>query len=331
MRFKLFSIFSLLVMVAISQVAFAEDVELEEEVARDLKICEFAAADNPEYSSSFIARYGDLTAEIGEEKQFKIFVKNTGNMPWFSLDSGCETSTVSLSTDKLLNRPSELYIEGGDNWESESSIGLDQYRVDPGEVGSFTFSGKYDDEDIIKEYFVPIVHGVKKLEESSFSIDLIVGDHDWSIPEMRKKLLYSTQSGSTSHIDPSGDKVLRVDLSDQTVTLELEGVAIRTFQASTGAPGTPTPVGNYEISLKQELRIGHKWPHYHMPNFMWFRAGGYGFHSLPYLQNDNGIFWEEALDHIGTPVSHGCVRMLPDESDFTFDFAEIGTEVVIQY
>lgn len=328
MRFKILSIAALLTAATVSQVAFAEDSSDE----RSLKICEHESPENIEYSSSFVAQYSDLKVDVDEEFEVKVFIKNTGNTPWFSVESGCEFSNVSLSTDKLPNRPSHIYTSDEGNWETASMVGLDQYRVDPGEVGSFTFVGAYHEEDVLKEYFVPVVHGVKRMEESAFSVDLVVGDHEeWTIPELRKKLLYSVQSGSTKHINPKGHKLLRVDLSDQTVTLELDGVAIRTFQASTGAAATPTPVGNYEISLKQELRIGSKWPHYRMPNFMWFRAGGYGFHSLPYLANDNGVFWEEAWDHIGVPVSHGCVRMLPDDSDFVFDFAEIGTSVTVQY
>ena len=332
---KVLYIVPLLVVMAFSQSAFAKELIAEAEavvdVERNGKLCEYTPAAQPEFSSAFIAKDASLKVETGEPFEVKVFVKNTGNTPWFSVSSGCSEPTVSLSTDKLPNRPSAIYLESGANWESMRSIGLDQGRVDPGEVGSFTFTGQYDDDDIIKEYFVPVVHGVKRLDEAAFALDLIVGDHDWSIPDMRKKLLYATLSGSTSHINPQGDKRLRVDLSDQTVTLELDGVPIRVFQASTGAPGTPTPVGNTEISLKQELRVGGKWPHYHMPNFMWFRAGGYGFHSLPYLVNDSGTFWSEAWDHIGIPVSHGCVRMLPDDSDFAFAFADIGTAVTVQY
>ncbi len=323
MRFQKFlALVPLLAFVMFSQSAFAEE--------RGSKLCDYVPKENPTFSSAFVAKNANLKVDVGEEFVVNVFVKNTGNTPWFSQNSGCEGSKVSLSTDKNPNRSSEIYLESDPRWESESKISLDQERVDPGEVASFTFRGKYDKKDILKEYFVPIVDGTRRLNESSFSLDLIVGDQDISIPDMRKKLVYSTESGSTKHINPKGSKVMRVDLSDQTVNLELDGVSIRQFRVSTGAAKTPTPIGTYEISLKQELRIGGKWPHYHMPKFMWFRAGGYGFHALPYLVNDRGTFWSEALDHIGRPASHGCVRMLPDDADFAFDFATIGTQVVVQ-
>ena len=320
----------------LTQTAFAE-VEEAELLPREQKICQHDVPETPEYSASFISKNSKLKVEESEVFEVKVFIKNTGNTPWFSVDSGCNDAVqVSLVTDKLPNRPSEIYLESSDevedtNWESKSEIGMDQIRVNPGEVASFTFYGSHEGEDILKEFFVPVVHGVERLNEASFSVDLIVGEHDTSIPNMRKKLLWANTSGSTSHINPEGEKTLLVDLSDQKVDLILDGVVVRTFPASTGAYATPTPVGTTQISLKQELRIGGKYPHYRMPKFMWFRAGGYGFHALPYLANDNGVFWEEAWDHIGRPVSHGCVRLLPDDADFAFDFADIGTTVTVQY
>ena len=85
------------------------------------------------------------------------------------------------------------------------------------------------------------------------------------------------------------------------------------------------------IFLKNEVRVGHAAPHYIMPRFQMFTYQGAGLHALPSLSTDGGVFWTEALDHIGQPMSHGCVRMLPDDADFTFDFTEIGDEIEIHY
>lgn len=62
-----------------------------------------------------------------------------------------------------------------------------------------------------------------------------------------------------------------------------------------------------------------------------FRPSGYGLHALPSLGNDGGIFWTEALTHIGIPVSHGCVRILPEDAIWLYDFTEIGDTVTVQY
>ncbi|PIZ46463.1 hypothetical protein COY32_03225, partial [candidate division WWE3 bacterium CG_4_10_14_0_2_um_filter_41_14] len=159
----------------------------------------------------------------------------------------------------------------------------------------------------------------------------IVGEPNVSPLDVRKKLSYANLSGSVMHIPTDGVKKVVVDRSEQNLYVYLDDFLIRKFRISSGAADTPTPVGETEIKLKQKIRVGGKAPHYIMPNFMWFRSGGYGFHSLPSLGKPNsGVFWTEATSHIGIPVSHGCVRMLPDDSDWLFEFAEVGTKVIVQ-
>ena len=94
--------------------------------------------------------------------------------------------------------------------------------------------------------------------------------------------------------------------------------------------GHSTPTGNYSIMSKQELRFGGASPHYRMPYFMMWRKDGYGIHALPYLASDGGTFWNEARDHIGKPVSHGCIRSLPEDAAILYEFADIGTPVNVQ-
>ena len=66
-----------------------------------------------------------------------------------------------------------------------------------------------------------------------------------------------------------------------------------------------------------------------MPNWMTFRANGYGIHALPSISYDNGRYWHEALNHIGTRRSHGCIRLLPQDAKYAYGFADIGTKVVV--
>ena len=44
---------------------------------------------------------------------------------------------------------------------------------------------------------------------------------------------------------------------------------------------------------------------------------GYGIH---------GAYWH---NDFGTPRSHGCVNMKPDEAGIVFDWAAVGTRVVV--
>jgi lipoprotein-anchoring transpeptidase ErfK/SrfK len=70
-----------------------------------------------------------------------------------------------------------------------------------------------------------------------------------------------------------------------------------------------------------------------MPYYMAFKeSGSHGLHALPYLgdNKESSLFWQEARSHIGIPVSHGCVRLLPEDIKELFGWAELGTPIYIQ-
>ena len=294
--------------------------------------CSFESPEDKIYDAQFITVRRTLKVSPGEAFRVKAFVKNDGNTPWFSGKSTCAGSHMSLGTDNGRDLNSTFYSATLDGWEESTRIGMDQLRVDPGEIASFTFYAQAGDEpDVYKAYFTPVIEAVTWIDDASFSFEVIIGEVAENSETLRTKMLYAGETGSVLDINLDGEKSILVDLSDQQLFLMLDDVVIRKFRVSTGAPATPTPTGVTSITLKQEIRVGGKAPHYIMPNFMWFRAGGYGLHALPSLGNDGGWFWTEARDHIGIPVSHGCIRMLPEDSDFAFEFAEIGTTVTVQY
>ncbi len=297
--------------------------------------CSYQTPDDVQFEAKTVSVRRKLKVEPEEVFRVKVFMQNRSNVPWFSADSNCGGNKVHLGTDRERDRLSPLYLNYTDeventNWLQRNRIGLDQERVDPGAVGSFTFWARAGKEaDVMKEYFTPVVEGGPWIESGAFDFELMVGETNDSLVDVRQKLMLSRNSGSVKDINLDGEKMLLVDISDQTVTIHLDNRPLLTFPASTGAPSTPTPYGETTITLKQHVRVGSSPPHYIMPRFMWFRAGGYGFHALPSLANDNGVFWTEALNHIGVPVSHGCVRLLPEDADFLFNFAEIGTRVKV--
>ncbi|MBT4917051.1 L,D-transpeptidase [Candidatus Peregrinibacteria bacterium] len=319
-----------------------EEVVIEEEdrtPKRSQEACGFEFPDETEYKAEVVSVRRKLQVEKGEVFRVKVFLKNNGNMPWFSNDSICLGPKMSLGTDKDRDRDSVFYADSlpgiaDTNWEGANRIGMDQLRVNSGEIASFTFYAQAPDkEDIRKEYFTPVLKDLQWIEdpEAKVEFEVIVGDVNDDTPlNLRKKLAYKINSGSALDLNLDGEKMLLVDLSDQRLYLHLDDQVIAEFMTSTGASATPTPVGETTIKLKQDVRIGGKAPHYIMPKFMWFRAGGYGFHALPSLGGNGDYFWTEARSHIGIPVSHGCVRLLPEDADFAFDFTEVGTKVVVQ-
>lgn len=316
---------------ALQTTALAGDFEDMDPVKRGTD-CAFAVPESIDYDANVVSVRRKLRVQPEEEFKVKAFIKNNSNVPWFSVDSSCKGAKVSLGTDKERDRDSELYSdEDGSNWLTPNRIKMDQERVNPGEIGSFTFySTAGSDEDVLKEFFTPMIEGVTWMDNGQFSFEVIVGSPDDSAKDLRKKLSYAAASGSVLDLNLDGEKLLLTDLSEQKLYVQLDGKTIREFQISSGAAKTPTPLGEYEIQLKQEMRVGGKAPHYRMPYFMWWRDGGYGFHALPSLGTDGGVFWTEARNHIGIPVSHGCIRLLPEDAKFAFEFAEIGTKVKIQ-
>ncbi len=304
--------------------------------AKPIENCAYETPTNQDFNAQIISTRRKLKIDTNEVFRVTVFVKNAGNMPWFSGKSTCKGPHVSLGTDKPRDSASQFYAKELDgvvdtNWEKNNRIGMDQLRVDPGYTASFTFFSRSSKKaDVFKENLTPVVEGIKWMDEAKVSFDLMVGDTGSLPGDVRLRMFYANQSGSVMDIPVDGEKSINISLDNQKMIVKLGDYVVREFTISSGASSTPTPRGDFHIILKQETRVGGKEPHYIMPNFMMFDERGYGLHALPSLRGRGDSFWTEAREHIGIPVSHGCVRMLPEESQFLFDFADVGTPVHIQ-
>lgn len=131
----------------------------------------------------------------------------------------------------------------------------------------------------------------------------------------------------------TGDKEIRIFLRTQSAFLMENGSVVKTYRISSGAYSTPTPPGTFKIYKKQELRVSSQAVPYRMPKYMAFTPNeAFGMHALPYLgsNKESSAYWREARTHIGIPVSHGCVRFLPEEAEEIYDWAEVGVPVIIR-
>lgn len=130
----------------------------------------------------------------------------------------------------------------------------------------------------------------------------------------------------------TGSKALQLSLSDQTLLLIESGSVLKSYPVSSGKATTPTPIGRFRIHRKQDLRVSSQEVPYRMPYYMAFTPNGaYGIHALPYLgvSPNSSNYWHEAGSHIGIPVSHGCVRLLPEDASEVYEWMEIGVPVLI--
>lgn len=101
---------------------------------------------------------------------------------------------------------------------------------------------------------------------------------------------------------------------DRGVTLLVKGGRTkRAIHVSTGAPGTITPSGSYEV-FRKELQ---SWS---VPFQTW----------LPYASYfNNGIAFHEYAEVPPYPASHGCVRVPAPDAPLVYRFAAIGTAVIV--
>jgi lipoprotein-anchoring transpeptidase ErfK/SrfK len=63
-----------------------------------------------------------------------------------------------------------------------------------------------------------------------------------------------------------------------------------------------------------------------MPFWIGIKGTRMGIHELPEWPNG----YKEGAAHIGTPVSHGCIRLGVEAAKIVYDWADVGTKVIIK-
>ena len=119
--------------------------------------------------------------------------------------------------------------------------------------------------------------------------------------------------------------LIDVNLTAQQVTVLYKNVAIKTMACSGGKPETPTPQGTYTTNQK----IYYAWiPKFAMGAYYWTRFyGPYLFHSVPYDSAGNMMI--EELNKIGSPVSHGCIRLVLEDAKWLYETLPLGIKISI--
>lgn len=125
--------------------------------------------------------------------------------------------------------------------------------------------------------------------------------------------------GSKAPIPGRTGKYFLVDISDQMIYAFEGETLMRYTLVSTGRWPTPTVLGTYQIYVKyvSTRMVG---PGYDLPNvpYTMYFYKGYGIH---------GTYWHS---NFGTPMSHGCVNLPTPEAEWAFNWASVGTTVIVQ-
>ena len=113
----------------------------------------------------------------------------------------------------------------------------------------------------------------------------------------------------------SGKRFL-VDLSEQMLYAYEGDTLVRSTLISSGRWPYPTVTGTYYIYLKYTAQR-MRGPGYDLPGvpYVMYFYQGYAVH---------GTYWH---NNFGTPMSHGCVNLTIPDSEWLFNFAEVGTLV----
>ena len=128
--------------------------------------------------------------------------------------------------------------------------------------------------------------------------------------------------------------VLTVDRDSQIVRLFKEGKVAKTYRVAVGMPKYPTPTGRFAVDRKE------KNPVWNVPDSDW--AGDLAGQTIPGgdprnplvarwvgISGSVGFHGTKELGSLGTPASHGCIRMNPSDVIDLYDTVDVGTPILI--
>jgi lipoprotein-anchoring transpeptidase ErfK/SrfK len=99
---------------------------------------------------------------------------------------------------------------------------------------------------------------------------------------------------------------VRIQLSQQTMDVEVDGIHLATWTVSTARRGYRTPTGSYKPYQLDRIHYSSLYENAPMPYSIFFH-GGYAIHGTTEVRN------------LGRAVSHGCVRLHPDNARTLFE------------
>lgn len=126
-------------------------------------------------------------------------------------------------------------------------------------------------------------------------------------------------SGRRVVYERAGQRVWAVDANDQVIRSWL----VSGSKYSNEMPGVHTVYSRSDVSTAWN---GKAW----LPKMIRYqetRIGHIGFHAIPLHVADNSPYQTEA--ELGTRLSGGCQRQANADAAFLWDFAQVGTTVVV--
>ncbi len=106
------------------------------------------------------------------------------------------------------------------------------------------------------------------------------------------------------------DILISIDKSTQQMAVTVDGSQRYVWPVSTGRPGYDTPNGTFRPNRMDADHYSQEWDNAPMPHTIFFDMQGHAVH---------GFF---DVKHLGLAVSHGCVRLAPENATVLFDLVK---------
>lgn len=121
-------------------------------------------------------------------------------------------------------------------------------------------------------------------------------------------------------------RYIETDISEQTTRVYEYGELVREFLVSTGIDKYPTPTGEFAVLQKTALK-DYEWTYgpdhpdnYDLPDVKWnLRFNGPYFLHYAYWHNN-----------FGHKMSHGCININLENSDWLYQWAQVGDPVIVK-
>jgi len=110
-----------------------------------------------------------------------------------------------------------------------------------------------------------------------------------------------TESNSTAAQAESA-VLINIDKTKQKMMVFIDGVEKYDWPVSTGRAGYSTPSGTYTPTSMNEVWYSQQWDNSPMP------------HSIFFMKDGHAIHGSYEVKTLGKPVSHGCVRISPQNA-----------------
>lgn len=200
-------------------------------------------------------------------------------------------------------------------------------NIDENSKGNFNEFNSTNSQDIINNENASEDSAGMETREEEIIEEYITEEQEQADGEEIKEENNNTGQNDSQNIDfsSSADFRIEVDLNRQKVLVYHKDSLLSEWVCSGGTEEKSTPRGEFKTTQKGEYFWSDK---YNMGAYYWIRFyDDYLFHSVPFDKDNNMI--QEESDKLGSPASHGCIRLEVENARWLYEMLPLGVKVLI--